>query len=511
VTIYVAGDLRGIQEHIFASPRLAEMRGASAQIDLFDREVVPRLLGNRGTRIFSGGGNFLASFESDSAGRTAAEAFASEARTAFFDLTGTSGLVVACVDSNEGFGKAYAELGRRLRQRKRSGRAAQPAADLPHLKRCESCGREPADVFMPVLGGRGERHWLGPICFKKRRLHTLLATARKQTEPARLQVHGLSGQVEVPQVTPLLHDAKLPHDFLKLVGDDDLAIVVADGNGFGEWFEGIDDVDEFKKLSKRVDASLRDALDAAARDVFNYSPDKAFEPDLQILICGGDDLVVALPARHGMRFTQRLVETFAVEGPGKKTKRLSAGLVFSKPGFPFLQAHALAEALLHRAKRRCRKDGSDSALDFHRITASHVRSFEDELAAVERPRDAQHSKRWAYGLAGPYTTEEADVLVRLARDLRETVSPSQRSRLREILSPRDDEEATPPNERGIAHRVEAELKSWHARQVRGPFSKPLNEEAWRRYLRLEGPGPEGRTVQRFVLADALILAELGED
>jgi hypothetical protein len=68
VPTYTAGDVRSIQEYIFGSPRLLEMRGASALIDFFDRVAMPALIAKAGGRtIFSGGGNFLARFDQETA------------------------------------------------------------------------------------------------------------------------------------------------------------------------------------------------------------------------------------------------------------------------------------------------------------------------------------------------------------------------------------------------------------------------------------------------------------
>ncbi len=57
-------------------------------------------------------------------------------------------------------------------------------------------------------------------------------------------------------VTERLRGAKLPANFQDLAGEDDLALVVADGNGLGDWFEDLS-LEDVEKLSTEVDSTLR--------------------------------------------------------------------------------------------------------------------------------------------------------------------------------------------------------------------------------------------------------------
>jgi hypothetical protein len=211
-----------------------------------------------------------------------------------------------------------------------------------------------------------------------------------------------------------------------------------------------------------------------------------------------------LPARRGLRFARRLLETFIVTEPGR-TAGMAAGLLISKPSFPFRQGHDLAHSLLGRAKARCRKKGVSSALDFHRVTATQVQSLDQERAAIEREGEAGV---WSYGAAGPYTPEELEGVLFLAGRLRTGVTASQRGRLREILSPRDDGPETPLHEQWkVPARVVAELAAWLLRQERPlPFELDPLALVWD----VEG-GATRRACRGLVLADALMLAELGED
>lgn len=511
--IYVAGDVRAIQSYVFASPRLLEMRGASALVDFFDRAVVPWQVSHLGGELISsGGGNFLARFDGgpDRGGRV--EELRRRLLGAFLDLTGGQELLIESLDSEEPFRSAQARLHDQLRRAKHQPGGDRQLASMPFLKRCESCGREAADVARPLPGAEKadpRRQWVGPSCDRKRWMHEELATARKQGGVPRQGVYGVNGPLDVPAVTEGLRKAKLPADFEELVGSDDLAILVADGNGLGGWFRSLESPKAYRELSAKLDRTLRDALDAAAREAFGGDG----EPPLQVLICGGDDLVVALPARYATMFACKLMEEFRVPSPadpGRQTG-LAAGLLISKHGFPFRQAHGLAVELLGWAKRRCREEGLLSALQLHRVTATQVQSLDAERAQLER--DDGNNRGWAYGMAGPYSPDELRALIGLAGELRAKVSPSQRGRLREILSPRDDSRESPLHATWqVPARVVVELEAWRVRQEEPAFNQPF-QQLKVRYLRMERARRSGgtkRTYQRWVLADALTLAALPE-
>jgi hypothetical protein len=506
---YVAGDVRSIQEYIFGSPRLLEMRGASALIDFFDRAAVPALVARFGGEpVFSGGGNFLASFESEER----ASGFLSSVRDAFLDVTGSDGIALASLTCQVPSPEDPKEVSRRLRRAKRSAEGARQLASMPFLKRCESCGRESADSSLPIPGAAVERRqWVGPICARK---HAMLRRLREAgSRPAgrgpKHPVYGLPSAIEIPVVTERLRGTRLPADFQELVGEDDLALVAADGNGLGEWFDerGFADI---RTLSATVDQALRSALDEATDAAF---PGDA-SPSLQVLICGGDDLVVALPARKGLVFAETLLRAFEITDPLRPARQagMAAGLLYAKASFPFRQAHRLADSLLGRAKACCRSKGVLRALDFHRVKATQVQSLDKEREAVER-EGRNIPDAWSYGAAGPYTLDEIRGVRALAGRLRR-VSPSQRGRLREILEPRDDGPETPLDPAwGVPRRVVAELAAWLLRQEEPPFEVLPGGPPPAGLVR-EDPverGREQRLFHRLILADALLLVEQGEE
>jgi hypothetical protein len=507
MTVYVAGDVRSIQDYIFSSTRLYEMRGASALLSFFDRAVVPQLVSDFGGKVISsGGGNFLAEFE-----ERPIEELVAAVKDAFFDLTGGHDVAIEALATELPFPAAQAELHRRLRRRKHQPEEARASASMPFLKRCESCGREPADVDWPLPGaaaGDPRRQWLGPACHRKRLMHKALAEQARTGRPARQGVHGVAELLDVSPIHPRLVGADPPPDFETLVGEDDLATLVADGNGLGDWFAERER-DSFRDLSKHIANAFETAISAALDEAYPG----VSNPQIQVLVCGGDDLVVALPARHALRFARALLESFRVTDPDRPERQtgLAAGLLLSKHSFPFRQAHALAEELLHRAKARCQEEGLLSALDFLRVTATHVRSLARELE--QRERDNSVDRGWSYGAAGPYTLEELGRLLDLAEELRRKVTPSQRGKLREILSPRDDGPETPLDpEWQVPQRLVAELRAWSLRQDQEPFDQPLATN-WTRFVRTqrrELSGGGHRIYQRWQLHDALILAELAE-
>ncbi|HRC85239.1 MAG TPA: hypothetical protein PK413_06505 [Thermoanaerobaculia bacterium] len=513
MNVYVGGDVRGIQDFIFASPRLLEMRGASAVLRLFDHEVVGRLAKKHGgTKIFAGGGNFLVSLPASSekpAGEVA-KPFLQDAKAAFFELTGGHEIVVeAWAEGAEGFAGARERLDHEIRLRKRQPTTARALASFPFLKRCESCAREEADVLHGFGDDEGER-WIGPSCWAKRQMHVQLQRLQKTGRCPGLKVVGV-GETLLPSL-PLddMRLAALPKTFQELAGDDDLGLVVADGNGLGEMFQGCS-LKEYEDLSERVDRALKEALGAALLQAFGADR-KSWRA--QVLICGGDDLVVALPARKALGFARELIAAFRVPHRGK-VAGMAAGVVFAKPGFPFRTAHELAEELLRGAKAHCRRSpGRLAALDFHRVLGTNVQDLAAERRALLPADDDGQHESWSYGAAGPYDADELDALQTLAKILRR-LPRSQLGRLRQILSPRDDSVAAEDRDSHwrVPRRVLAELRSWRSRQEGlEPTELAIGTEPDSRLIQSrEEKGRKGpRNVHRWVLADALRLAEQGE-
>ena len=499
--VYVSGDVRDIQDFIFSSSRLLEMRGASRLLDFFDRAVVPRLAKESGGDVvFSGGGNFLAIFEQERAAE-AARKFEDEARAAFFELTAGHGIEIQSLTSAAPFREAFAALQKQMRLAKQSSSVRRRLSSMPFLKRCDSCGRETADRAYPRPRGEGDPQWLGPACDRKRTMHRTLKSFTKKGKRPWFRVHLATAKPLVEDIPPFHHDlpeADFAQDFHEMTDGGHLAILAADGNNLGKWFRDLETRAKYGALSEKVDTTLRNAIAAAAEAAGN--PRR-----MQILFCGGDDLVMALPARGALQFAAKLLAAFRVPHQGGHSG-LGAGLVFCRPGFPFRQAHELAKELQGQAKKRCRQDDLESALAFHRVLGSHVRSLDREQGALLRENHA--GQAWSYGAAGPYSLPELNDLFALGRRLG-AVSRSQRGVLREILSPRDDGPETPLDPHtALPHRLLAELRAWLARQPgEAPFELPtakgsplVSKETLRR------PEREDRVCQRLVLADALLLA-----
>jgi hypothetical protein len=509
---YVGGDIRGVQDFIFASTRLFEARGASTLIDFFDRCAVPHLVEAAGGKtVFSGGGNFLASFPPDAK----LEPFLEAARLAHIDLTGEPyGVALARTEAPAGFQKGREEVEAGLRAQKRAPDLTVPASGLPFWKRCESCARAPAGQRSQV----GETDdWVCGACVRKRWAFQTLRESQGESRQTRLGFACLfhDRSCDLP-LLPYANDLA-GFNYERDVGhvadrEREVGFVLADGNGLGEWFASCGSEDEYQKLSQRVDTKLRSALVEASKAAFPKGRDARRLP-MQVLICGGDDLLAVVPAARALPFARCFLETFVVERPGEHPKGAASGVLICNERFPFRQAHDLAEALLREAKRKCRAPVQPadpaSALDFHRVTTSMVQSLAQERAAIRREgRDASGIEiEWSYGAAGPYTPRDMEELAELARAL-ERVTRSQRGLLREILSPLDDGPGT-ATERGVPALVLERIRAWNERQRDG---RPLGdlEAGWARHLVSTTVKRGSRPIQRtsFRLADALAIADM---
>lgn len=201
---------------------------------------------------------------------------------------------------------------------------------------------------------------------------------------------------------------------------DWLAVVHADGNGFGALFlnfdaravaAGVDGARGYLDLYRRFSASLeRCGLTAfktavgALTALRKKGTEESFLP-VAPMILGGDDLTAIVDGRQAIRFAETYLQAFEAATVEEKLldvdnairtvsggKRLgaAAGIAIVKPHYPFHRAYELAEDLLRSAKKskvRLRTTGV-SSLDFHIL-------FDGGATDLETLRE-----NWSVGAAG---------------------------------------------------------------------------------------------------------------
>lgn len=188
-----------------------------------------------------------------------------------------------------------------------------------------------------------------------------------------------------------------PQSVADLADGDYLALIHADGNSIGQRYQGWrDKVGRDKANSLEMEAhgehffhsmrvTVRRALTGALNQVFENAPTR-----YQLLMLGGDDLLLACAARYALPFVRAYAEALdrlpLCDG---KPLSIGAGVIIAKETFPFHRLHAMAEALADSAKQRYRAEPSlGSVVDWHVTSSSWV---EDPIAERRADSLAAHA------------------------------------------------------------------------------------------------------------------------
>lgn len=398
-------DTPSVKQFVFGTDTLAEIRGASALLDRLNREDLPALLGQREgldvTIVYANGGagQFVITANS-----------AIDVRTAFDDvsrrfLAETGGEVrllsgIAEWPENtsypESLRRAFAEL--HLRRDSSLGRAT--TATMPLVLECESSSHLPAVGIVPW---GGERRLLSAACQAK------LEMSRKAR----------GGQLWNGWMEYLEARGPWPHDLdrLRCINAEQIGqmserrrnyvgLVYADGNAMGQLVQKLDNPEIFRAFSDLVDDSIREACYQALTDACQDAiakartwacgaSDGASLLPADILLLGGDDLLVLVPADRALSFAIDVSRTFEqltrekINSLDAHTRKffehhlrgrgltISCGVAIGPARFPFYLMLDMAEALLASAKRAGYQDhGGSGYVDFHSVTASSGQDVE---------------------------------------------------------------------------------------------------------------------------------------
>ncbi len=230
-----------------------------------------------------------------------------------------------------------------------------------------------------------------------------------------------------------------PPDISKMCGKDYFAVIHADGNNVGnraiKAAERIKVTDRasflrqeaaFERFHHRNRVGLRKAMTKALDANFGATADPGFRP-FQLLMLGGDDLLLICQAKKAMPFVQSLCANLA-DSSEAEPLTLGIGVAIAAPNLPIHRLVDLAEDLATSAKRLFRRLDRDglpaSVVDWHIETGSWtpeigshrrknelVRYGSETCALIQRPLRVIEDKRdTADGAAPPQLDRLAGLL-----------------------------------------------------------------------------------------------------
>ncbi len=252
-----------------------------------------------------------------------------------------------------------------------------------------------------------------------------------------------------------------PETFDGLCGDDYLALIHADGNGLGKAMQqvtqhckdanitGLDKEACIETFFHTMRVTLRCALNEAIAELYKsplcktYHNNKGELEGVQILMLGGDDLLIACRAPLALPLVKCLAEkldNIQKDTPKEKRLTIGVGVAIAKPSFPFHRLHDLAEELASSAKRLVRGDieNAVSVVDWAICSEAWHGDVSDVRKASQVVKYSVNGQTETLALsAKPYRIlgkSSLQTLLENADELKKkTNSDTARSQLREIV------------------------------------------------------------------------------
>ena len=411
----VAFDTDRIQDYVFATGTLRNIRGGSAVLDRLNRERMEQLAQNVDATfdpdthaIYANGGAGLFVIE---AGST--QHFIHQVRQAYRDATLTCSVTGVQADlppdwtASQPIPEELAQLGYRLRCAKDA--PAPLATRISHalLRSCDSCGTQYAQS---LDSSRPQEHqWICRSCELKRAQNMDVKTVVRHLTGRPGAIDAQSRTLWHRLLTPFreaLYDTPcdLPDDF-NVLGElsqpkNYFGLIYADGDEMGRHLEACTSLPERKKFADTVDQALDQALIASIKKYLLPKSEKENTLRFDVLLAGGDDLVMVTTADTVLKVANVLAETFQkyTEERLGKTLTLSIGVVIAHAKFPFHNLYGLAKDLCKFAKKERVKRArvypgapKQGLINFQVVNAGNSLRFREEFTQVFVQEDRQLS------------------------------------------------------------------------------------------------------------------------
>lgn len=423
----VVMDFPGIKNFVFGTDRLVEIRGASALLDYLNRKLIPELIRqafpNQSREVFSGGGagQFLIQ-GTKKAIRSAFEQIQQEiSRQSGGGLRLIIGVAHVCNSYRDALDQAFFDLETQKRQN----------PFIPHgtchvgfLRECDSC----AGIAEKQTHYGGETRLLCRTCAQKEH------AGRKRGAWEDFGKHLKSKEVATDEIKDWRPDDFNDIGKRCLTKPGYTALIYADGNAMGRVVKQIDTAERFTCFSRAVDSAIRDACYEAMS--LHCCPPREGKIAADILLLGGDDLIVYVAADIAMAFAIDVAQLFekTVKGIllsskereffrktlGDKGLSLSIGIAYGRSHTPISIMIAQAEELLKSAKKKgasLSETGTyiPSCIDFHFTSHFNQARVADSREHHLTLSSSQGKEVRLYG--GPYTLKEAESLLTQADTL----------------------------------------------------------------------------------------------
>lgn len=221
----------------------------------------------------------------------------------------------------------------------------------------------------------------------------------------------------------------------EVAGEGYLALIHADGNGMGQRYQawraqgsqqGLASEAHGERFYHSMRVAVRSALTEALAQTFKDAPER-----YQLLMLGGDDLLLACAASHALPFVCAYTEALAKRRLcDQQPLSVGVGVAIARQSFPFHRLHATAEALADSAKQLYRAHPElGSVVDWHITTNAWM---ENPLA--ERRADSLAGQAVLSGKPYPVLGARGlSALLAQSAQLSQTSSQVARSQLRQLV------------------------------------------------------------------------------
>lgn len=459
----IAFDTDHIKRYVFGTDKLKEIRGASSLLDYLNRIVMPDIAKQRydASPVYAHGGSGLFYVATENA-----DAFGKKVQQAYHRETGGgASITFARLPLPDKISKENIRredltefmeiLQWRLQEEKLCSPTSLALASHPFMRLCDACGIQYTDASIPLkelsrnsdetdqlycTSCQNKRKQGRVVDQRVQRLIPFNSFADKNLPPNEYmwttiieRLHELG--YDMPEKTERPDDFDVFRNFKG--AKDYLGLIYADGNNMGRLFADCETLDERDKLAHIIDDALYTAVCTAITRHLkikdHLKPKEQQTGNLKnpvfpfdILLLGGDDICMVVPASVALDVALTLAETFRDETERQQHKQtLSIGVVLAPIKYPFGLLQETASTALKFAKKvgsdaRVKAEEAGTAVDdtrinFFIVTGGSSSDFKSVHETVYHEQNDTTTQDF-YATLRPYAPQDLRTLLRAIRD-----------------------------------------------------------------------------------------------